>query len=447
MRKLLMICMLFAINLIVLPSGKNMVSIGIGSLDFVEIMVWPTFTFGCYYLLLVKLRPLNKFKILMSYKQLVAFITFSVLFVVSMVLGFVNQNQYAFSQMRGIILFIMSFTIFTLLLDFKNPKSKKYCRYTYFLFVFISISVIISYTTSAFTDLYSQILQFSPTEGRFTRSISGANGTYTYDIGAATSLIYFYAASKILFKQKKIKNYIVAFLGLVSTTIFFHKPVVVSFFLGNIAMLVLYVYVRSNVTSFAKIFKYVMMILIATYLVILILPQQAIDQTIAYFNYGWLNIGRTGFESDLSTGRLDMWIQYGAFALRGMGFAPWGIGRELSQALESNPHNIIIFLSYNLGIYSALLFLFFVLSIINKGLTSLKKQKFRYQEPIYSDMFGIITYLVTILIQAQYSGILDSVRSYILLFGGLLAVLLHLNYEFKYKTNGTIDSRKNLKVE
>lgn len=444
MRKLLLIYILFTVNLIVLPSGKNMVSIGIGSLDYIELMIWSTFVFGSYYLLLVKLRPLSKLKILMSYKQRVAFITFSMLFGISMILGFMNQNEYAFSQMRGIALFIMTFIIFAVLFDFRNSNTERYYKYVCFLFVTMGISVILSYTSSTFTDFYSRILQFSTAPGRFIRSISRANGTYTYDIAAVTSLIYFYAASKILFKHKKIKYYIIASLGLVATNIFFHKPVVVSFILGNVAMMVLYVYVRFKVTSFVKIFKYVMMIFAVIYLIILVLPQQAIDQTIAYFNYGWLNIGRAGFEGDLSTGRLGMWLQYGAFALRGMGLAPWGMGRELEQALESNPHNIIIFLSYNIGIFSALLFIFFVLSITTNVLSLLKKQTFRYKEPIYSDMFGIVTYLVTVLIQAQYSGILDSVRSYILLFGSLLAVLLHLKHEFENKTNGIINNRKNL---
>src|SRR5690554_5980716 len=158
MRKLLIIYILFAINIIILPSEKNMVNIGVGSIDYIEIVIWSTFIIGSYYIFSAKLRPLRKIKYLMTYKQQVAFFAFSTLFVVSLIFGIINHNKYVFSQMRGIGLFILTFIIFTLLLDFKNPNTKKYFKYVCFLFIAIGISVVLSYTSSTFTELYSQIL-------------------------------------------------------------------------------------------------------------------------------------------------------------------------------------------------------------------------------------------------------------------------------------------------
>lgn len=435
MKLILLMYISLAINSIIIPTNINLVNIGVGSLDVLEIVCWAIFLIGIYCNLLMRFKPLKKYGVLLKKNQQISFLIFTLLFIVSMVLGIINHNINTFAQSRGMALFIIVFLMTIVLFDYKNKKRKKYDKYIFILFGIAAISVILSYVSSSFTNIYNSFLGVYGDAGRFQRSVSGQFGTYSFDIAAVTSFIYFRGASNILFNHKKIRYYFIALIGFVSTNIFFHKPVVMAFVIGNVVMLLLYFYLKVRISAFIKIIKYLVISFAIIYLVISILPHESIDQTIAYFNYGWLNIGRSGVENDLSTGRFTLWSQYGSYALRGVGFAPWGIGSELVGASESNPHNLIVFLSYNIGIFSALIFLYFITSIFYDTLIFLKNQKRFDKEPSYAAIFGIFTYLITVFIQAQYGGILDSLRTFIFLFSSSLAILLHLKHGFLGEVN------------
>ena len=51
--------------------------------------------------------------------------------------------------------------------------------------------------------------------------------------------------------------------------------------------------------------------------------------------------------------------------------------------------------------------------------------------------FGILAYLNTMLVQAQFGGTLDKYNSYIFLFYSLLAILLHLNKAIEKSKEGS----------
>ena len=104
---------------------------------------------------------------------------------------------------------------------------------------------------------------------------------------------------------------------------------------------------------------------------------------------------------------------------------------QLVNALTENPHNYFVFMSFNFGILPAIIFFYFILSIIVDAIFTLKANQVRLNTVKYAVVFSLVVYLSTMLIQSMYGGTLDTIRSYIFLFSSSLAIIVHLKSSLK----------------
>jgi hypothetical protein len=433
MRNLYVLFIIILLEIILIPQTYTNSNFTINlfgySLGMFELAFWIIVITTIYLLPLNKFRPIIKIRNLLTEGQNLSICMFLFFLIMSIFFGTINGNKYFLNEIRSIGLILPVFVFSLISFDFINNKKVKYYNKILIFFSVAGVSVITSFISPKFADAYSDIVLRDKIIDFYSRSISGQFGTYSLSMAAITMLVYFVGISNILFKHKYFKYYLMTIIGFVSTNIFFHKPVVVSFFLGNVIMFIIYNYLNKGFSSVINSFKYIIIAIICIVFFVMILPTEIATNFANYFYYGWLNIGRTGVEDDLSSGRFTLFQEYGSYALSGWGFAPWGIGKELSYLDVTTPHNYIIYLAFQIGVIPTLILLYLIFSILKKTLFKLKYYNNNKKNPVYPIVFAIFVYLNTLLIQAQYSGTLDKMNSYIFLFYSLLAILVHLNKE------------------
>ncbi|MFA1642610.1 hypothetical protein AB5N96_07075 [Chryseomicrobium imtechense] len=420
------------LNIFLYPSGRNLVNIGFGSLDLLELSLWIIFVFTLYFSLLFRFKNFNKIKAVLHKRERIMLLLFIIIFLVSIILGFLNLNQNVLSQSRGIIVFLTTIVLF-LLYSNKGITKMFSSRLLYFLLIFLNVSVILSYFSYSFTTTYNSFFGTLLNEDidRFQRSQSGQFGTYSLGITSITLFSYLFGISNLLFGNFKMKYIILTLLGFISTNLFFQKPVVIGFLISNILLLLLIVYIKFNVKNIIRGLSVILTFALLIFFSLMIIPEKSLQNTINYINYGWLNIGREGFENDLSTGRFDLWTDYSIQALKGLGIAPWGFGKELEYSLTDNPHNIVVFLAYNIGIIGTIIFLSLIFSIIQRSVSNLKSFKYIFDDHFIVS-FALVVFVLTTFLQALYGGTLDSIRTSIFMFSGALVILAKFSNSYDF---------------
>lgn len=427
---LLFICTV--LDAILIPQGyansRFTVSLFGFSMGFFEMAFWGLIVLNFYAWL-----PFARFKrkrfIPLTRVQILGACIVAVFAALSVALGLLRHNTYALSETRTIALFISVFATALRRFDMKDQRLRAYFRRMMMLFAIAGLTVLLSFFVPSFANAYSRVVLGEQSVDEYGRSLTGELGTYGLSMPAITMLPYFIGLSNLLFGKKAFIYHALTAIGLVSTNIFLQKPIVIAFLAGNLVTFFMYVYLRRSFSGVVRVFQNVLLGALGVYVIVKILPPTVIDAFARYFNYAWLNIGRAGVEEDLSSGRLKLFADYGSYALRGFGFAPWGIGKALATQTVANPHNFLIYLSYEIGIIPMVAVASVILSILTRTMSRLRAA-YQRRDALVPVTFGIVAYLATLLIQGQYGGTLDKHNTYIFFFYTLLAVLAHVNSEF-----------------
>lgn len=339
------------------------------------------------------------------------FSVFTLLFIISALIGFFNRNTDFFVNLRGFLFFYAAFMFFMLMIE------KSTINFVLEVFNLISMIFVVlalfSFFSGTYTDILKRILGFSERFTRFDVSLSGSYGNYYLGLSAALLYAFIYNTVSALYNKKKTIDIIFASCAFMSLIIFFHKPVVV---MTMFTVFVLFVFgIKRYGLKWGAISAVIMIVSAAA--VFLLIPK-SMKQTLAdSFRYKWLNIGRTGVEDDLSTGRLTLWKEYFGAALRGFGFSPWGLGKAIEGIHNRNPHNHFVFLSYNIGLIGAVLFFIGMIKLALKGFMEGSKNK---SIPLVTS----VVFVVAALFLSMYSGILNATREYIVIFALSIAVMI-----------------------
>lgn len=411
------VAVVYFFNIFLTRSSANFISVGAAHFDILEITVYIV----VLALAASKVRVLRKSRVdiistcakaLAEHRILVVSgLLFSAIVFFSIIAGVVAGNKDAMVTMRGYLFFYASIALFMLAISGKSDEADIGPMNA--ASIVLAILVLVSFVSKDYTNLYKSIIGLSEPTIRFDVSFSGSFGNYYLGASAALFFAFTYNAYQFMCKKSGWQSALFTLIALLSMLVYFHKPVVVlavfacSFiFVGAIRR---YGAKRMVLLGFSLVF--------AGGLFYVLLPEATKTALVSSFSYKWLNIGRYGAEGDLSTGRFDLWKEYFGASLRGFGFAPWGVGHVLPGALNRNPHNHLVFLSYNSGILSALLFGVHMAAIIYVGY----KNGHRLNNAL---CLSSTAFILGVLFLSMYSGVMNATREYILLFGLCYAMIV-----------------------
>ena len=434
MKKLSVLHTLMLFHVVTMPSSylNSKFTIRLPGLNFgvFELVFW----FFCWltftWVLIKRIKMSNFTADLMSKLERASILAFGYLLSCSVVLGVVNRNELFLRDFRSTFVIIPTFTLAILHFNYNNERINVYYNRALLGSAVVGLGVILSFFSTTFADLYGSLVLVDPRLDLYRLSFSGQKGMYSLSAGNVTMFAYFVGMSNLLLGNKKKRYYFLALLGLVSTNIFFHKPIVVAFVIGNVIMFVLYVYLMKNARSLRNVITGVAVVLLVVIAFVSVMPSNLIQNFISYFRFGWLNIGRTGVEHDLSSGRFDLFYEFGVHSLKGLGLAPWGLGKALREVTVQTPHNYLIYIAHNVGVFGALCLWCLIMSTCYRVLKTLKRSRNK-GGPLYAITFALLVYVLSIVVLVQYSGVLDTHLPFVFLFYSSLAIMTHLTRELR----------------
>lgn len=379
-----------------------------------ELITWFVFIiFFISWALKSKKNKASIFKKNYGFNTLITFLFFATLTQAS-IIGYVEENKYLSTSFRN-LMFIIPAALLPAMLVRNIPSAKKvvFCDQK-LLPLLICLVVLVGFYSESFIRFYSVSVSSVVVPDPNYIALSGGYGAYSLTSCLISIVLYFGCVSRVLFGVGKLIDYIGVLASALSVVVYFHKPIVVCFVLGNAASLFIFLNMKPNKVEMCRILSLVAFALFLITLT-LIFSAEYVTSVWKYIEYGWLNIGRAGVEDDLSTGRFDLYREYILYSLHGWGFTANGIGFPLESAMFPTPHNYFIYLAYELGVLFAICLLLYILNLWRRSYVYIKTNKTNTNSNALR-VYTLLVIQITIFTFSFYSGILDANKQYIFVF-------------------------------